>query len=51
MNMKKSYWAMLPAILMTAQPAMSQQLEEVIVTATKRATSVMDVPLSMGCLE
>ncbi len=30
-----------------AQPALSQQLEEVMVTATKRAESMQDVPISM----
>jgi iron complex outermembrane recepter protein len=47
MNLKKSYLMMAPAIVLLAQPAFAQQLEEVIVTATKRATSVMDTPLSM----
>ena len=31
-------------------PALAQQLEEVIVTATKRAESVMDVPIAMTAL-
>jgi iron complex outermembrane receptor protein len=40
------------AVLATvgAQPLKAQQLEEVIVTATKRAESVMDVPLSITAM-
>jgi len=33
-----------------ALPAEAQQLEEVIVTATKRAESVMDVPISITAM-
>lgn len=37
-------------VLGTAMPAVSQELEEVIVTATKRAESVNDVPLAITAL-
>ena len=49
MKFKKSYLMMVPAILLGAQAALAQSpaLEEVIVTATKRAVSTMDTPLSM----
>lgn len=49
MKLKKSYLAMAPAILMGAQAAMVQaaQLEEVVVTATKRAQTAQDIPMSV----
>ena len=51
MKLKKSYLAMAPAILMGAQAALAQgQLEEVIVTATKRAQSVQDIPMSVEAM-
>lgn len=33
--------------IMAAHPALAQRLEEVVVTATKRAESLQDVPISM----
>lgn len=49
MNLKKSYVMMAPAILMSAQAALAQgpQLEEVLVTATKRVQSTQDIPMSV----
>lgn len=49
MKLKKSYLAMAPAVLMGAQAAMVQaaQLEEVVVTATKRAQTAQDIPMSV----
>jgi outer membrane receptor protein involved in Fe transport len=40
----------LAAGVIAAQPALSQQLEEVVVTATKRAESMQDVPISMAAM-
>lgn len=47
MKKKLSYLMMLPVIAGASQLTQAQQLEEVLVTATKRATSEMETPLSM----
>ena len=49
MQLRKAYAAMLPAIIAVgfAADTRSQVLEEIVVTATKRAQSEMDTPLSM----
>jgi iron complex outermembrane recepter protein len=52
MILKKSYLMMVPAIVMGAQAtlAQAQQLEEVLVTATKRAQTAQDIPMSVEVL-
>jgi iron complex outermembrane receptor protein len=49
MKIKKSYLMMAPAVLIGSQLALAQGavLEEVVVTATKRAVNQMDTPLSL----
>ena len=46
----RRHLALAVSAALAAGTAQAQQLEEVIVTATKRAESVMDVPLSVSAL-
>jgi iron complex outermembrane recepter protein len=49
LQLKKSYLMMAPAIVMAAQSTLVQaaQLEEVLVTATKRQQTAQDIPMSV----
>ena len=50
---RKRLAAAVSAVVMSSSwhiPALAQQLEEVIVTATKRSESVMDVPLAITAI-
>lgn len=51
MKLKTSHLMLAPVMMMGFQPSFADDelaLEEVIVTATKRAESIMDIPLSMS---
>lgn len=37
------------AVVVAAPAALAQQLKEIVVTATKRETSLQDVPISSSC--
>ena len=51
MNFKRSYLMLIIAIALGADTAIAQtQLEEIVVTATKRAQSTQDIPMSVEAM-